>query len=75
MSLHCIQTTQCGKPVMHTVPAQDRDFTIVFRSFGADIAQVIDEMNLFATGCHPNYPEVNPTAAHLALTMSLLPAK
>ena len=37
---------------------QGRDFTIVFRSFGADVAEVVEEMNAFATGQHPSYPEV-----------------
>ncbi|EIE23647.1 hypothetical protein COCSUDRAFT_66025 [Coccomyxa subellipsoidea C-169] len=38
--------------------AQKRDFSIIFRTFGADIIEVVDEMNLFATGQHPCYPEV-----------------
>lgn len=38
--------------------SQGRDFTIVFRSFGADVAEVVEEMNAFATGQHPSYPEV-----------------
>ena len=37
---------------------QGRDFTIVFRSFGDDISEVVEEMNAFATGQHPSYPEV-----------------
>ena len=37
---------------------QGRDFTIVFRSFGDDISDVVEEMNAFATGQHPSYPEV-----------------
>lgn len=37
---------------------QGRDFTVVFRSFGDDIADVVEEMNAFATGQHPAYPEV-----------------
>jgi hypothetical protein len=40
--------------------AQRRDFSIIFRTFGADICEVIDEMNMFATGQHPCYPEVRP---------------
>ena len=39
---------------------QGRDFTIVFRSFGNDIAEVMEEMNMFCTGQHPFHPEVNP---------------
>ena len=50
---------------------QDRDFTIVFRSFGADIAQVIEEMNAFATGCHPNYPEVRSDSCYLESDLML----
>lgn len=38
--------------------SQGRDFTIVFRSFGSDISEVVEEMNAFATGQHPCYPEV-----------------
>ncbi|KAK9905768.1 hypothetical protein WJX75_005992 [Coccomyxa subellipsoidea] len=38
--------------------AQKRDFSIIFRTFGADILEVVDEMNMFATGQHPCYPEV-----------------
>ncbi|BDA47562.1 hypothetical protein COCOBI_10-4100 [Coccomyxa sp. Obi] len=38
--------------------AQKRDFSIIFRTFGADIMEVVDEMNMFATGQHPCYPEV-----------------
>ena len=30
----------------------------MFRTFGADIKEVVDEMNMFATGQHPCYPEV-----------------
>lgn len=41
------------------VVQQGRDFSIVFRTFGADIKEVVDEMNMFATGQHPCYPEVN----------------
>jgi hypothetical protein len=37
---------------------QKRDFTIIFRTFGADIIEVVDEMNMFASGQHPYYPEV-----------------
>ncbi len=37
---------------------QERDFTLVFRTFGSDIAEVVDEINMFATGQHPAYPEV-----------------
>ncbi len=37
---------------------QKRDFTLVFRTFGTDIEEVIDELNMFATGQHPAYPQV-----------------
>ena len=39
---------------------QERDFTIVFRSFGEDIPAVMEEMNMFCTGQHPQYPGVRP---------------
>ena len=32
---------------------QGRDFSILFRTFGADIKEVVDEMNVFATGSTP----------------------
>ena len=35
---------------------EDLDFTIVFRTFGSDMADVAAELNLFATGQHPSYP-------------------
>lgn len=38
--------------------AQKRDFTLVFRTFGTDTVEVIDEVNMFATGQHPAYPQV-----------------
>ena len=38
--------------------ASGRSFTIVFRTFGTDLRDVMDEMNLFATGRHPSYPGV-----------------
>jgi hypothetical protein len=38
--------------------ASGRTFTIVFRTFGSDLRDVIDEMNLFASGQHPSYPGV-----------------
>ena len=44
----------------HAVHLQGRDFTIVFRSFGQDIPDVMEEMNMFCTGQHPFHPEVNP---------------
>lgn len=37
---------------------QQRHFTIVFRTFGSDLADVADELNLFCTGQHPLYPGV-----------------
>ena len=30
----------------------------MFRTFGADICEVMDELNMFAAGQHPCYPEV-----------------
>ena len=39
---------------------QERDFTIVFRSFGQDIPDVMEEMNMFCTGQHPFHPQVTP---------------
>jgi hypothetical protein len=41
--------------------SQGREFTLVFRSFGADVAEVVEEMNAFATGQHPCYPDVRAT--------------
>lgn len=38
--------------------ASGRSFTVVFRTFGTDLREVIEEMNLFATGRHPSYPGV-----------------
>lgn len=38
--------------------AMQRRFTVVFRTFGTDLAEVIAEMNLFATGQHPSFPGV-----------------
>ena len=38
--------------------ASGRSFTIVFRTFGTDLRDVIEEMNLFATGRHPSWPGV-----------------
>ena len=46
---------------------QGREFTLVFRTFGADVAEVVEEMNSFATGQHPCYPE-----ARLACRLALL---
>jgi hypothetical protein len=31
---------------------------VVFRTFGSDIQDVIEEMNMFAEGRHPSYPGV-----------------
>ena len=36
----------------------ERDFSIVFRTFGVDLADVADEWNSFCTGEHPCYPGV-----------------
>jgi hypothetical protein len=38
--------------------ASGRTFTIVLRTFGTDLRDVIEEINLFATGEHPSYPSV-----------------
>jgi hypothetical protein len=38
--------------------ASRRSFTIVFRTFGTDLRDVIEELNMFATGQHPSYPGV-----------------
>jgi hypothetical protein len=35
-----------------------RDFTVVFRTFGTDITDVVEEVNMFASGTHPSYPGV-----------------
>ncbi|KAL3136782.1 hypothetical protein ABBQ38_005496 [Trebouxia sp. C0009 RCD-2024] len=53
--------------------SQGRDFTIVFRSFGDDISEVVEEMNAFATGQHPSYPEVRMDGSdgHTDLRMSM----
>jgi hypothetical protein len=40
------------------VQASNRSFTVVFRTFGSDIQDVIEEMNMFAEGRHPSYPGV-----------------
>ena len=37
--------------------AQRREFTLILRSFGTDLPAVIDEINEFAEGHHPNYPD------------------
>ena len=38
--------------------ATNRSFTLVFRTFGSDIGDVIEEINMFAEGRHPSYPGV-----------------
>lgn len=38
--------------------ATNRSFTVVFRTFGSDIQDVIEEVNMFAEGRHPSYPGV-----------------
>jgi len=45
------------KLVQH-LEEQEREFRIVFRTFGIDIADVISEFNLFCTGAHPCFPNV-----------------
>jgi hypothetical protein len=44
--------------LLMSLHASERSFTIVFRTFGTDLRDVIDEMNMFATGRHPSYPGV-----------------
>ena len=45
---------------------QKRQCTIVFRSFGTDILEVAEEVNMFATGEHPCYPGVGgPCTLHV----------
>jgi hypothetical protein len=43
--------------VLH-LHATRRSFTLVFRTFGTDIADVVEEINMFAAGQHPSYPGV-----------------
>jgi len=57
-----------GRAVRHIVPSffnllkylqdEELDFTLVFRTFGSDLADVAEELNLFATGQHPSHPGV-----------------
>lgn len=49
---------ECMHETIYVFLWQGRDFTIVFRSFGDDISEVVEEMNAFATSQHPSYPEV-----------------
>lgn len=44
--LHCLRT----------LIEQGTDFQLIFRTYGTDIAEVAEEMNLFATGKHPKHP-------------------
>ena len=46
---------------------QKRDFTLVFRTFGTDIVEVVDELNMFASGQHPAYPQVQLPLSGAAL--------
>lgn len=39
---------------------EELDFTLVFRTFGSDLADVAEELNLFATGQHPSHPVSAP---------------
>lgn len=44
-----------------TLAAQGRDFTVVIRTFGSDISDVVEAINAFAEGKHlvgPRVPEV-----------------
>eukprot|EP00736_Rhodelphis_marinus_P013817 Rmarinus@m.22297 len=43
--------------VLNALVAAKRDFRVVFRTFGTDLDDVIEEMNLFCEGKHPAYPE------------------
>ena len=60
---------------MNMVCVQNRDFTIIFRSFGKDFPGIIEEMNMFCTGKHPQYPGVGFSTSHtlssLLLTVSI----
>ena len=43
--------------MMLELQAQDRDFAIVFRTFGTDLAEVVaPEFNAFCQGSHPQFP-------------------
>lgn len=44
--------------VAAAVQATKRRFTLIFRTFGTDVDDVIEEVNMFATGAHPSYPGV-----------------
>ena len=48
--------THLVPPVARLPGLQARDFTIVFRSFGTDLGAVLDEVDVFARGAHPDYP-------------------
>lgn len=50
----------CCMCMTRSAGPQGREFTLVFRTFGADVAEVVEEMNAFATGQHPCYPEARP---------------
>jgi len=45
------------KLILH-LEEREKHFRIVFRTFGIDIADVINEFNLFCTGAHPCFPSV-----------------
>ena len=57
----CVRITplkiQCANKI-DIWAAQEREFTVVFRTFGTDIEEVVDEISMFATGQHPDYPNV-----------------
>lgn len=57
MSESHFSTFHCAIKI-EILAAQERDFTLVFRTFGTDIEEVVDEISMFATGQHPDYPNV-----------------
>ena len=59
LRLACDRRMSSPRPRRTSHCLQERDFTLVFRTFGSDIAEVVDEINMFATGQHPAYPEVS----------------
>lgn len=56
------------KLILH-LEEQERDFRIVFRTFGIDIADVISEFNLFCKGAHPCFPSVPSGLKRRAVTL------
>ena len=35
-----------------------REFNIIFRTFGIDLPEVLEEFNVFCMGEHPLYPDI-----------------